>query len=183
MVLGGEKDPETGDIGCYTETIKLLDYAKKNFSLQTITSADTPIQEVPVRFAAGKEHTKLVAAADSELLLHNDTDLSQVTYEVDAVSTADAPIKKGEKLGTAKVFIGDTEYGTIDLVASEDIERSDVLYALFQVQEFFKSPLFRIILVVLILLILLLVFVSTKRRRARRRRRARSRYSSGHGRR
>lgn len=183
VVLGGEKDPETGDIGCYTETIKLLDYAKKNFSLQTITSADTPIQEVPVRFAAGKEHTKLVAAADSELLLHNDTDLSQVTYEVDAVSTADAPIKKGEKLGTAKVFIGDTEYGTIDLVASEDIERSDVLYALFQVQEFFKSPLFRIILVVLILLILLLVFVSTKRRRARRRRRARSRYSSGHGRR
>ncbi len=104
-----------------------------------------------------------MAAADSELLLHNDTDLSQVTYEVDAVSTADAPIKKGEKLGTAKVFIGDTEYGTIDLVASEDIERSDVLYALFQVQEFFKSPLFRIILVVLILLILLLVFVSTKR--------------------
>ena len=104
VVLGGEKDPETGDIGCYTETIKLLDYAKKNFSLQTITSADTPIQEVPVRFAAGKEHTKLVAAADSELLLHNDTDLSQVTYEVDAVSTADAPIKKGEKLGTAKAF-------------------------------------------------------------------------------
>ena len=66
VVLGGQKDPETGDIGCYTETIKLLDYAKKNFSLQTITSADTPIQEVPVRFAAGKEHTKLVASADSD---------------------------------------------------------------------------------------------------------------------
>ena len=88
----------------------------------------------------------------------------------------DAPVSKGDKLGTAEVFLGDTSYGTIDLVASENIQRSDVLYFIHQVQEFLTGPVFKIILAALLALVVLLILLASWRRRNRRRRRARRRY-------
>lgn len=172
VVLGGNKDKDTGDISCYTETIKLFNYAKKNYSLQVLVAKDSPVQELPVRFAAGKEHTKLVPSEDCLRLLPSDIDLSQVEFDVSTAAEVDAPVKKGDKLGTARLSIGETEYGTIDLVASETIERSDVLYALYKVQSFFKGTIFKIILGALLALIVMLIILSSIRRRNRRRRRA-----------
>ena len=76
---------------------------------------------MPVRFAAGKERTVLVASDDFMRLIADGTDLEDIRFEVSAGSTVDAPVSKGDKLGTAEVFLGDTSYGTIDLVASENI--------------------------------------------------------------
>ena len=76
-------------------------------------------------------------------LIADGTDLEDIRFEVSAGSTVDAPVSKGDKLGTAEVFLGDTSYGTIDLVASENIQRSDVLYFIHQVQEFLTGPVFK----------------------------------------
>lgn len=176
VVLGGSKDKETGDISCYTETIKLFGYAKTNYSLEVLVAKDSPVQELPVRFAAGKEHTKLVPSEDFIRLLPADVNLDDLAFEVNTGESVDAPVNKGDKLGTAKVSIGDTEYGTIDLVASESIERSDVLYALYKVQTFFKGTIFKIVLAALLALVILLIILSSIRRSNRRRRRARRRY-------
>lgn len=175
VVLGGVQD-DNGDITCYTATRTLFDYAKDHYSYEAIVTENTPVQEMPVRFAAGKERTVLVASDDFMRLIADGTDLEDIRFEVSAGSTVDAPISKGNKLGTAEVFLGDTSYGTIDLVASENIQRSDVLYFIHQVQEFLTGPVFKIILAALLALVVLLILLASWRRRNRRRRRARRRY-------
>lgn len=175
VVLGGVKDPDTGDIGCYTETLKLFRYARQQYSLETLSAKDSPVQEVDVRFAAGKEHTKLVAAEDTVALLSKDLDLTKLTYEVDAPSTLDAPIEKGQIVGKAKLLIDGVEYGQVELAASEDIVRSDVLYVVYQVQQFFSGTVFKVILLAVLAVAVLLILIAANRRRMRRRRRARRR--------
>ena len=175
VILGGEKDQTTGDIGCYTETLKLFRYARQNYSLEVLSAKDSPVQEVGVRFAAGKEHTKLAAAQDTTALVSKDLDLSQLTYEVEAPSAVDAPVEKGQKIGSARLLIDGVEYGQVDLVASESIPRSDALYVVHQIQEFFSGTIFKIILAALLALAFLLILMASNRRRVRRRRRARRR--------
>lgn len=175
VILGGEKDPDTGDIGCYTETLKLFRYARQNYSLEVLSAKDSPVQEVDVRFAAGKEHTKLAAAQDTTALVAKDLDLTQLTYEVDAPSSIDAPVEKGQKIGSARLMIDGVEYGQVDLVASESIPRSDALYVVHQIQEFFSGTVFKVILAALLAFVFLLILIASNRRRLRRKRRARRR--------
>lgn len=169
VVLGGKKDADTGDIGCYSDTLKLYKYVKDNFAMQTLAEKDAPIKEVPLQYCSGQDFMVLSPAKDfSTLAPKGILKSATVEYKVDCPKTLAAPIKKGEKLGTARLYINDKEYGSIDLVASSSAERSKILYAAACVTNFFKSTVFRILLAALLAFLLILFVTKSLRRRNNR---------------
>ena len=71
-------------------------------------------------------------------------------------------------------------YGTVDLLALSDVSMSEVLYYAYLLENFFNTPIFKVLLVVLIVLFLLyisLYMIRIRRKRLRRQQMMRSKYS------
>lgn len=97
-----------------------------------------------------------------------------------------APIKAGEVIGSRTYSYGNVVYGTVELVALTDVDRSQVLYVADKLENFFKSAIFKGALVVAtIFVVLYLLFNITfgGMRRRRQREELRSRYESANYRR
>ena len=73
---------------------------------------------------------------------------------------ASAPIRKGQKLGTAVLSYDGEEIGRINLVAEESVDRSTLLYVLDVINNIFASIIFRIFLVLVILGVAAYIFIS-----------------------
>lgn len=179
VVLGGEK-AEDGALGSFTETIKLLDYAKDNFSLQLLTEASDPITEVSVRLAADRDTLVLTPEGSLSALLPADFDKSKVDIQFTVDEDIRAPIAKGQSLGKATFSYGGRDYGTLKLVASADVERSQTLYVVDRITSFFSSTAFRIavgaVLALAALSVAGLFLLRARNKRRRRRQRGRGGY-------
>ena len=91
-----------------------------------------------------------------------------------------APISAGEKMGTVTISYAGVTYGTVDLVALNDVSMSNVLYYKDKLDHFFQSSVFRLTVFVLIVFFAFCVAlraIHTRRREARRRAMLRSRGS------
>jgi D-alanyl-D-alanine carboxypeptidase (penicillin-binding protein 5/6) len=112
-------------------------------------------------------------------LLPNDVDVSQFkqTVELDAKSV-EAPVAEGQVLGKVTLSYDGEDYGSLDLVALNDVERNELLYRIDRLEKFFGQTWVKVALVALaVLMVALIVLVSTRRRRRRRRTRAYMGYS------
>lgn len=156
VVLGAAKSSD-GQLGQYTETIKLLDYGLKHFSIQKMVDTGKPVTEAPVELAQDRDSVVLMPADNISALLPDDFTLDQVQVEYTVQSGITAPIAKGDVLGSASYSYNGRDYGTVDLVAALSIERSQTLYMLHRVKLFVNSTTFKIGVAVFVLLILLLV--------------------------
>ena len=84
------------------------------------------------------------------------------------MESAEAPIEKGQKLGTLTVYLGEEAYGSVDLVALDDVEQSVFLAKKKAVEDFisqtwFKAAIGLAVLVVLIVVLRLTVFRPKRR--------------------
>ena len=77
--------------------------------------------------------------------------------KVDLPAEVEAPVEAGEKLGTVTLTYDGQEYGTLDLVATASVERSELLYRLDRIQRFFDQLWVKIVLAVLAVLIVFLI--------------------------
>jgi len=184
VVLGGAK-AEDGSLGSFTETIKLLDYAKDNFSFQVLAEASDPITEVPVRLATDRDTLVLTPEGSLSALLPADFDKSAVKVQFTVDEDIRAPISKGQTLGKATFSYDGRDYGTLNLVASADVERSKTLYIVDRITSFFSSKAFRIVVGTVLALAVLSVagLFMLRAHNKRRRRRQHSRSRGGYRRR
>lgn len=168
VVLGCERVPNTtGSEGFtyFTETKKLLEWGFSNFSRRTILDATDPLLTVNVTLSEEAEKVVAEPSGSIEATLPNDVEPKDFSIVPTSLypDGMEAPVKKGQVLGKVTVSYGGKDYGTLDLVAVADVERSEFLYRLDQVKRFFsqfwvKLVLLLILLVVLILVIRFLVF-------------------------
>lgn len=168
VVLGCERTPgTTGSEGFtyFTESKKLLEWGFSNFSRRTILDATDPLLTVNVRLSEQAEKVVAEPSGSIDATLPNDVTPEDFTIVPTSLypDGMDAPVKKGQVLGKVTVSYGGKEYGTLDLVAVADVERSEFLYRLDQVKQFFsqfwvKLVLLAVLLIVLILVIRFLVF-------------------------
>ena len=78
-----------------------------------------------------------------------------------------APIKKGEKVGRARIMYAQTEIATVDLVAAEDVNVNIFLWIVNVFKNVFTSPFF-IVLAVLAVIVLAVYLVSFYKNKSRR---------------
>ena len=164
---------DNGDVEyeSFVETKKLLEYAFSNWAYAKVLSTLYPITEIPVLNSAGAEAAVLAPDAQITALLpaNFDEKLIQSDIKLTSESGVEAPITKGQKLGTVTVTYQGRELGTANLVAITDIPRSEIAAQAASTKSFLELNWWKILIGLLVLVILLCV-LSYRLGRARRRR-------------
>lgn len=165
----------------FSETIRLFDWGFDNFSYRIITESQDPVTQLEVTLS-DTEHVLVRPEGSLGALLPNDLDLSLFTQTITLnAESVEAPVTEGQVLGQMTLSYNGEDYGTLDLVALNDVERSDLLFYIDRVEKFFAQTWVKVAIVALILLIVVLVITIIRRGSRRRRRSSRgSVYSSGY---
>ena len=184
VVLGAElaKQPdESYKRMNFSESSRLLEWGFDNFSYRTILESAEPMAEVKVALS-DTDYVLARPKGSLSALIPNDLDVADFTQTVELdAEEVDAPVSEGQVLGKVTLSYGDEEYGSLDLVALNDVERSELLYRIDQVQNLIAQPWFKLAAAALVVLILALV-VRSMVLGSRRKRRTRS-YVGSSGRR
>ena len=171
IVCGSGKD-DKDKILSYSDTSALYKYIFNNYKLTEVLPESSSVCQVPVRFSGSVDNAVVVSSRTLKSILPIDSDIKkQVTVtEKLTVETLDAPMKAGTPVGSADIFFDGEKIGSVTLVTQANIERSNFLYLMFQIGEFFKKK--EVILVflgvaaaaVIYLIIVILTFPDKKRK-------------------
>ena len=162
VVMGCERVPgTTGSEGFtyFSETIRLFDWGFNNFSTQTMlddTKRDIP--EVEVTLGKNTNYVTLEPQGEVTALLPKDISAENFEYDYTLnANSVEAPVEKGQQLGTISISFNGKVYGTLPLVASISVERDPWLYRLDRLQKFFDQLWVKILLVVILVLVAFLI--------------------------
>lgn len=171
VVMGAKSGPNK-EKNQFVETKRLFEWGFKNFKTETVIKSAKPIGEVSVKLAWDRDH--VIAAPKEELKSLVPTDFSEEKLEIqtDLPKMISAPVEKGAHLGTAKVIYNGSELGSVELIAADSVERSQLLYIWDTIVNIFCSTITKIILMALVVLaIFYIIFtISYNRRRSNSRR-------------
>ena len=176
VVLGAEviKIDNTSVPRQFSESRDLLKWGFSNFRRVTISRGDTPVTQVAVTLSQDADSVMLKPVGEFSCTLPVDVSTDDIDSSIELFQESiAAPVEEGQILGSMTLSYAGKVYGTLDLVATNSVERSEFLYRKAQVMEFFSQSGTKLILAfigILAAAILLKVFVFTKRRRPTKRR-------------
>ncbi|MGN0985880.1 MAG: D-alanyl-D-alanine carboxypeptidase family protein [Candidatus Enterenecus sp.] len=177
VVLGSEYAyNEEGEFIRYSfsESKRLLEWAFDNFRRITLLDENTEniIREVQVTLSE-TDYVLALPVGSIEATMPIDYDPADAQFLIDLPDSVEAPVTAGSKLGTVTLVYNGVTYGTLDLVASDDVERSDRLYYKQLVGEYWAmwwvKALVILAVVLILVIVLLLAVVRPRRRRGGRR--------------
>ena len=145
-----------------------------NLSSKTITSQGDILADVPLDYAWQKDTLQLAAGENVSVMLPNSVDTSSIIVETDLPESVQAPIEKGEQVGTATMSYAGEVIATVPLVAAESVSRSEMLSFISQSGSVLTSPWFLIIMgVILLLIIVYIILILLYRRKQKQLRKVR----------
>ncbi len=130
----------------------LYQWAFTNLALKEVVKANTAVTTVPIELAWSRDTIELYPAESYTTLMLGNIESSSIMVRTDLPESIQAPVKKGEKLGTAQLVYGSEIIGTIDLVAGETIQRNELLYVFSLIGGMFDSTVFVVLLALLVLI-------------------------------
>ncbi len=163
--------------GAMLDTKKLYQWAFENLEIKPIVNMDVPVTEIGLELAWQRDTLKLMPESNLSVLLPKDIEISSIiaTPNEDVPESVVAPVTKGQVLGSATLSYANQELGTIQLIADEDIPRSDLLYYLQGIRDVVTNKWFIFAVIVFVILFIVYLIISTiYNRRNRRRRRVKN---------
>ena len=157
----------------FTESANLYRWAFNNFEFKKVADSDNPVAEIGVDLSLETDFVSLYVEDGFISVLPKDADDSTISIVPHPTSeTVDAPIKKGQVLGTADIIYAEKVIGTVNLISNEDIQKSSLLTALRAVKNFLVSPYMTVFYVligfVILGFILYVVKLNSKSKKKRR---------------
>lgn len=108
----------------WIDSKRILDYGFKNFKYtEVIHSADKTDKYINVNKA--KTDKVLLDFKNSVVFPLKEGEENLIKIEYNIPEMIDAPITRGQKIGTAKIYLDDSCFDEIDLMADSSIERHD----------------------------------------------------------
>lgn len=148
--------------GAMIDSKNLYRWALTTFELKNVIDAEKPVDEVGLKFSWGKDTLLLLPEKDFNYLLPKDVKPSSVTITtIEKPDFVNAPIHKGDIIGKASVSYANQELGIINLVASEDESRSEILFFFESIKNIISSPIFIVLIIVFILLLIAYIITTT----------------------
>lgn len=147
----------------FSESISLYRWAFNNFSFKEVADSTEPVCEIPVSLSFDTDFAPLYFKEKFVTVLPNNADDSTIIVQPHLVSEeVEAPIKKGQVLGTADIIYAEKIIGTCELVAGEDIESSTLLVIFKYIKTAISSIYMKIILIVLAVVVLIFIALCIK---------------------
>ena len=155
----------------YRDIKKLLDYAKATLSPYKAFESGQSFEGAKLKGGA-TNRVNALASADGLINLPEGASASLVTTQVSFDTDLQAPIKKGQVIGKAAVYLADEKIREIDLTAAEDVKEGWFL-SRFGITNLQTVILFFVLAVILAFCILILVLrtINKRKRKAARQRR------------
>ncbi|MBR4761083.1 MAG: D-alanyl-D-alanine carboxypeptidase [Clostridia bacterium] len=141
----------------FIESKELYRWAFNNFSFKQISNTDNPVCQVGVNLSLKTDYVLLYTEENCVSVLPSDADDSTIKIELnfDKDASFDAPIKKGQVLGTADIIYANNVIRTVNLVSHEDIDRSFLPAALRFIKTLLVSKVMIVVYAALGLLVLI----------------------------
>ena len=151
------------------DTAKLYAWAYADLGEQTLYSPSDSLASVDVQYVKNEKKLSAVPEKAVTAFLPNNYDKSKLTTDIQCAEKVEAPVKKGDVLGTVSVKYEDAVVGTVNLVAAEDVEREISAPEVFMKE---NTPLVIVLAValgavVILVIVLIAVLAARKRRKAR----------------
>lgn len=115
-------------MGCETSNTRLkeisalLDYGFANY--ETVTVAEKGTELCPIEIEKGVPEESCAVSAEDISVLVKKGEKGSVTSEILIDESAEAPLKKGDKIGEVVVYKDGAEIGRYDAAAAEDIKKA-----------------------------------------------------------
>ena len=147
----------------FTESKELYRWAFNNFEFKTVADVTTPVAEIAVEKSFDTDFVSLYVEKSFTSVLPKDANDSTISIvPKPTADTVNAPIKKGQVLGTADIIYAEKVIGTVNLVANENIEQSFILNTLDIVGNFLTSSYMIVVYVLVGVIILIFVIAIIK---------------------
>ena len=159
----------------FTDTKNLYEWMFNEFEYKTVFDTTSIMGEAPVDLSFESDYVSLVPKTGLSAILPKEADISTVKIDIKLFSeTIEAPVNKGDELGTAEISYAGETLGTLQLVAGDSVEGSLILKIWHYITLAVKSTAFKIIMaaigVILLALIVYIIIINRKRKRRKRRR-------------
>jgi len=141
--------------GAFVDSKKLYEWAFSGFYKETVISVKEPMGQIKVNLSKDTDSLQLNFSQDFVALIPKAaTDpKSAIKVEPHVPDSIDAPVQKGQKIGTATLMLAGEVIGEVDLLAAESVERSGLMVFLQGASNVIDSLWFKLIVALLILLI------------------------------
>lgn len=158
IVMGADPkdatEKENPDNIAFIECKKMIEWTFANIRYKVVAEENEIITVVDVKYSWATDFLELVPSQDVAALVPSDLDASGVYIQpdTDTPEFVKAPVKKGEKIGTATVYYAGREIASVDMVASKSVSRSIILALGGAIETAWNSVIGKIIFILLILL-------------------------------
>ena len=170
ICMGAPYD-DSGINGAMKDARSLMRWALLELEFTRLVSVDTPVCEVDINFSASKESIHLYPDKNVNSILPKNYKAEDVAINPNAPLNYDAPVKKGDVIGTASVYYQNELVQEVNLVASEDIAKSEVAYTMYILKNILLSWQFWVaIIIAVILLVIYFALLSSVRQKKKQRR-------------
>ena len=171
-VLGGPQEDEEGNSVNFAmiDSKKLYSWAFDELSIKTLLHENDPITEINVDLAWRKDKLMLSPESGFSTVVPKNLSLSDMEMKFDIPESIDAPIERGDVIGTLYLSYGGDNIGTVKLISTETLPMSIVLYLIRMVKTIIFSKWFIIPLsIFVILFIFYIIFTVNKNVKKRKR--------------
>lgn len=179
IIMGAKlEDAVPGEIAeniAFIECKKMIEWTFSNIKYKVVAEENEIITVVDVKYSWSTDTLELVPSEDVAALVPSNLDASSVYIQpnTDTPDVVKAPVKKGEKIGTATVYYAGKEIATTDLVASKNVSRSIILAIGGLFEAAWNSVIGKIIFVLLFLVVAgyvaLTIYINKKKGKRKRR--------------
>ena len=153
------------------DSIDLYDWAFDNLSIKTVIDKNDLVKEIGLDFAWNKDTIQLSPAKSYSTILPDDVSVKDIERSFKIPDRIEAPVKEGDVIGTVTLSYKDQALCTVDLIATENIDRSELLTALDGIKNVVSSKWFIIsvgVIAFLIMIYIIVVLVYKRKKRSQR---------------
>ncbi len=165
-VAFGSKKNDSGTIGGYSDVKNLLSWSSVNFAERKILDSSQIICELPVRAGKNVAHVLVVPYKSVYAFLDKDADLSQITVSEQLYyEKLDAPVQKGDCVGSLMIILDGVPIGTTPLIAKSNVRRSLQGSIMLGLEKVVTNPFFIVMMIIALAALGIWIYINVKRKK------------------
>ncbi len=147
IVMGGEELKDSSGekyISSYKVAKELIDWSLTSFGYVKLFDSKIPAADIDVSFSSGADKLSVVPTEEITMYLPLSFDpQTKLSFKMKLDSASfEAPIKKGEIVGSMAVMYRDELIGEVKLATTGDVSRDEFIYALEEIKKFSQNRIF-----------------------------------------
>ncbi len=166
-----DENGESYDNGAMLDSVDLYRWAFDNLSIKSILDKNDLVKEISIKYAWNKDEIQLSPAEGFSTIMPDDVSVESIDRTYDVPDHIDAPIREGDHVGWVTLSYANQELAKIELLASESVDRSELLTAVDGLKKIVSAGWFVltvVIIAVLVLIYFIIAAVYNRKKKSRR---------------